>query len=305
MLRSSFDLGRKILVLADRGELIKQMKQHLIEIGIDKTQIGIIKAPKSGTYPFTPERPVQVATIQSFQSFFKDWDKWRQLFNFDFVVIDECHKRYKGYDKIKQLFPQARIVGASATPVDKEGKAFNGLYQSIVCGIPYAELQARGFLPQSKYYASKTPDLKGIKKSNGDYAEGELEQAVNNADLRGDLVKTWRQKVQNKYGNVPTIGFAVNCEHSRAIAAEFNLAGINAIHCDGRMSDKERTEVLRKFISGEAPILYQVALLTEGFDLSTYCKTLELPEISVGCVQLAAPTLSIVKAQQARGEREE
>lgn len=301
MLRSSFDLGRKILVLADRGELIKQMRQHLLDIGIPKTDIGIIKAPKSGTHPFTPDRPVQVATIQSFQSFLKDWEQWRDTFNFDFIVIDECHKRYKGYEKVKELFPNARIVGASATPVDKEGKKFNGLYQSIVCGIPYAELQARGYLPRSQYYATKAPDLKGVKVSNGDYVEKDLEIAVNKSSLRGDLVRTWREKVQAKYGDIPTIGFAVNCEHSRAIVADFQAAGINAIHCDGKMSDKERLEVLRKFISGEAPILYQVALLTEGFDLSTYCKTLGLPEISVGCVQLAAPSRSIVKAQQARG----
>jgi hypothetical protein len=129
----------------------------------------------------------------------------------------------------------------------------------------------------------------------------ELQHRFNTADLRGDLVRWWKEKVQDRFGNVPTIVFATGINHARDIAQEYQNNGINAVCVDSKQRDKELREAMRLFISGEATHLINVGMCFVGFDLSTYCKILNLPEISIGCVQLALTTKNLAKGKQMWG----
>lgn len=294
--------GSKILFVAHRGEIIKQIRQHLISSGIDKSDIGVIQGPNSGTWPFTPFRPIQVSMIQSIT---QNWDRWKVEglnFNFDLIIIDESHVATSdSYVTLFNNLPKAYKIGFTATPEPPYGKTFKNVFDAIVCGASHAELITMGYLPKIVYYATQPPELDDIQTYNGDYVSNKLQAKVNTKELRGKLVETWVEKVQKHYGNLPTIVFAAGVNHSKEIVDDYNNAGISAVHIDGKMGKNERREALRKFISGEAYILSNCDVLTEGFDLETYCEILELPSISVGCVQLASPTKRITKANQRRG----
>lgn len=294
--------GSKILFLSHRGEIIKQIRQHLITAGIDKSDIGVIQGPNSGTWPFTPFRPIQVSMIQSVAQNWEQWKADRLPFDFQLIIIDECHlATSNSFVDLFANLPKAYKIGFTATPEPPYGKTFKGIFDTILCGVSHAELITKGFLPEIVYYATTPPDLEDVPVYNGDYVAEKLQNKINTKELRGELVATWVKRVRNPYGNLPTIVFAGGVIHSKEIAAEYNQAGIPAVHIDGKMRQPERKEALRKFISGEAHILCNCDVLTEGFDLETYCEILELPSISVGCVQLASPTKRITKANQRRG----
>lgn len=294
--------GFKILFVAHRGEIIKQIRKHLINSGINKNDIGVIQGPNSGTWPFTPFRPIQVSMIQSVT---QNWEQWKAdgiNFNFHLIIIDECHLATSdSYVDLFNALPRAYKIGFTATPEPPYGKTFKGIFDSIVCGASHAELITQGWLPKIIYYATAIPELEDVETYNGDYVAKKLQTKINTRELRGKLVETWINKVRNTYGNLPTIVFASGVQHSKDITEEYNNAGIPAVHIDGKMRQKDRVEALSKFISGKAYILCNCDVLTEGFDLETYCEILELPSISVGCVQLAAPTKRITKANQRRG----
>jgi superfamily II DNA/RNA helicase len=92
------------------------------------------------------------------------------------------------------------------------------------------------------------------------------------------------------------IVFAINVEHSKAIADRYNQAGIAAAHLDGKTPDKVRAETIAAFRRGEIRVLANCNLFDEGFDLP-----------SLGCVQIARPTQSLGKYLQmlGRGARPE
>jgi hypothetical protein len=69
--------------------------------------------------------------------------------------------------------------------------------------------------------------LIAIKKRQGDYAEGELQSAMDTPKLIGDAVKNGKNKANGKL----TIAFACGVDHAEHIAQEFFNAGIPPLHC--------------------------------------------------------------------------
>jgi superfamily II DNA or RNA helicase len=99
-------------------------------------------------------------------------------------------------------------------------------------------------------------------------------------------VQHWRKYANN----LKTIVFAINCDHSRAIAQAYINEGISAAHIDGETDIETRKAVIKAFGSGDITVLSNVGLFTEGFDMP-----------SIGCVQLARPTKSVSLYYQAVG----
>jgi superfamily II DNA or RNA helicase len=97
-------------------------------------------------------------------------------------------------------------------------------------------------------------------------------------ELSGNLIASYRQHCDGKR----CIVFAVNVEHSEAIAARYRDAGIPAAHLDGNTPIAKRREVLARFAAGEIQVLSNCALFTEGFDLP-----------ALDAVQIARPTQSL------------
>ena len=76
--------------------------------------------------------------------------------------------------------------------------------------------------------------------------------------------------------------FAINCNHSKAIAQRYNAAGIPAEHLDGETPDDDRKAIIERFRTGETLVLCNVNIVTEGFNLP-----------SIEAVQVARPTKSL------------
>lgn len=261
--------GSRTLFLAHRLELIEQASAKLDEIGVDH---GIIKA---GHPRVRPELPVQVASVQTLS---------RRIARdgggaaYSLIIVDEAHHVTAGsYRRVLDAHPGAVVLGLTATPYRADGAALGDVFDELVEVKSLAELIEGGHLVEPRVFGRKPPDLAGVRTVAGDYNLRQLAGVMDQEDLVGDLVATWKEKAAGR----TTVAFAVDVAHSKHIAAAFAGAGVAAGHVDGEMPEEERAAVLARLAAGELEVVSNCAILTEGWDL---------PQCA--CVILARPTRS-------------
>lgn len=251
------------LWLAHRKELIEQAYHTLS--GHDLF-CGIIKSGINPTY----SAPIQVASVSTLA-------KREHMPRAECIVIDECHHAAAdSYSTILARYPNAPIVGLTATPFRLDGRGLGDIFGEIVVAATTRQLCDDGTLHRPKVWAGKAPDLRGVKLTGGDYNLKQAATRSNTGELTGDIVETWKKHAMGKR----TVCFAVNVEHSQAIVQAFRDAGIPAEHVDGK--SKDRGPVLARLASGVTQIVSNCMVLTEGWDLP-----------SLECAIIARPTASL------------
>lgn len=256
----------RILVLVHREELLTQAQQVLESIcGV---RVGVIKAG------FEPE-PLCVVQVASVQSLVR-----RDMPDARLVIVDEAHHSVsESYCTILENYPNACVLGVSATPIRTDGSGFDGLFNALVSNTSVKKLIAEGHLSKYKLYADDNPiATKGIRTTAGDFDSADLARDIDAIALSGNLTKMYQKHAQGKRCLV----FAVNCQHSRAIAKRYQDSGIPAEHLDGKTPNDERRAILERFRTGQTLVVSNVGILTEGFNLP-----------SIEAVQIARPTKSL------------
>jgi len=259
---------RPALVLAHRLEIITQTSVKLFANGV---RHGIIKA---GFSPRPMER-VQIASVQTL------WVRAMRseamtLPPAELLIVDECHHATAlTWRKIIEAYPDAVLIGLTATPCRGDGRGLGGIFNIMIECPQVAELIEQRWLVKSRVYAPIRPNLHGVHIRHGDYVEDELAARMDDARLVGDIVTHW-----HKYGERRrTLAFAVNVAHSMHLRNEFERAGVRAEHLDGETPVDERDGILARLASGETEVVTNCMVLTEGFDC---------PDI--GAIVLARPT---------------
>lgn len=268
--------GFKCLVLAHREELIKQAADKL-EI-ITNDPVGIIK---SG-YPTNYDRDIQVASVQSLTR------RLNHCPEFDLIVIDEAHhSTARSYRTILNRYPNAQVLGVTATPIRLDGKGFRGIFDELICGVTVLQLIESGSLSKYQYFATeRSMSVEGVGRRQGDFNAEEVAKANPVAGLAGDVVKSYRDYLQGKQAVI----FCINVEHSIAIAEHFKAAGIIAHHLDGTTDSLDRLDVMTRFRDRQIQVLTNCALFDEGLDIP-----------SLDGVILARPTQSLSRFLQMVG----
>jgi superfamily II DNA or RNA helicase len=117
-------LGSSVLVIAHRTELIEQAVAKLESV--TGWEVGVIKY---GVQPH-PERRIQVASIQTLAR--------KELlpdFLTKLLIFDEAHHATSSsYRKIIQFYPEACILGVTATPVRIDGQSLKDIFNDLVVG---------------------------------------------------------------------------------------------------------------------------------------------------------------------------
>ncbi|MGB5960361.1 MAG: DEAD/DEAH box helicase [Coleofasciculaceae cyanobacterium] len=270
-----FKQGKRSMIIAHRRELITQAADKIKTT--TRIQPGIIQ---SG-FEQNLASPIQVASIQTLIRR-EDHPK------VDLLVFDEAHHTVSNsYKKIFEQYPNALVLGVTATPIRIDGQGFKTIYDDLICGTSVTDLIQKGYLSNFKLFGAVSKiKTQGIKITAGDFNLKELSQAVAEADITGDLVPTWNKYAKGK----KTILFAVDVSHSKQCAKAFSNAGILAEHIDGTTPTKERNAILDRFRSGKTLVLCNCNILTEGFDVPT-----------IEAIQCVRPTLSFVFYMQMFG----
>jgi superfamily II DNA or RNA helicase len=280
----------KILVLVHRIELIEQIHDTLAEKY--KHTSGIV----SGGMIMGETKNVIVASVQTL-SRKKKLDKWEKEVNFDFIIIDEAHhSTADSYRRIRAAWPDARLLGVTATPYRLNHQPFTDVYDKLILSEPVYRFIEKGYLCQYDYCSIKPNshiqyEIDHLATDfSGDYDEQAMEILLNQDRIRASILGTYEKFAKGKKGIVYTI----NRLHNQMLATLFTSHGYNVAYIDSQTSKEERRKTVDEFRRGEIEIIFNVNIFSEGFD----CPDVEF-------IQLARPTksLSMYLQQVGRGFR--
>lgn len=262
------------LFVAHRMELIDQCADQLARFGV--TNVGVIRGADER---YNPAAATQIASIQTLAR--RDKPKAGLIF------IDEAHRA--GSDSyiqhVFQAYPEATIIGWSASPTRLDGKPLGGnLFQVLEVIVTHQELLKHpDWLVAPDCFSTPTRiDLSSVRTIGGDYDEEQLGEVMRSSHLEGEVVEHWLKRSEGRR----TIVFAVNIAHSKSLAERFSKH-TKAAHIDGKTPEDERRAILR---DSSVRVVVNCNVLLEGVDV---------PEFK--CCVHARPTQSIVLWRQSVG----
>lgn len=174
----------------------------------------------------------------------------------DGILVHNCHHAAAGtYRKIFDHFRPEKLIGFTATPNRGDKVRLNDVFQKIIFqrdlrwGIENGYLCGIQCLRVNIGY-----DLSAVHTRQGDYAPGELDQAMGGT---ADAIA----EAYQKYAKGATLIFAVSVRHAREIADKIP----GAVVVTGETRD--RAAIIRAFTDGEIPVLVNCMVFTEGTDI--------------------------------------
>lgn len=278
--------------IAHRKELVSQISLALARNGVRHRIIGPAEVARTCTRQHLDEgvgnhidsqSQVAVAGVDTLiRMDVKDpWFRSVKL-----VVQDEAHHVLKEnkWGNAYSMFPYARHLGVTATPLRADGKGLgakmDGIFDEMIVGPSMRELINQGYLCDYRIAAPRTSnlDLESVPiTAQGDYSQRPLAKAMKQSTIVGDVVGHYLRLAGGKRG----VTFAVDVEEAADIAKAYRAAGVPAEVVSAETEASLRTRYVRQLRSGELLQLVNVDLFGEGFDL---------PAIEV--VSFARPTRS-------------
>jgi superfamily II DNA or RNA helicase len=279
-LRHTLRFGGRGLVIAHRDELITQAAAKIRELAPD-LRVEIEKAESRASRSpmlFGPGPSVVVASVQTLQGRrLADWPRDA----FSCVVVDEAHHATApSYRAIFDHFCSATtpLLGVTATAGRSDGVALGAVFERIVADLRIATLVQAGWLvPVRAYSVSSNVSLDGVGTRAGDFAQGELQTAVDDEGRNALVVAAYEEHARGRQA----IAYTAGVDHAHHLAADFRARGISAESVWGAMEDEDRHRILKAYTAGEIMVLANFGVLTEGFDAP-----------NTACVIQARPTKS-------------
>lgn len=258
-------VGMRVLFLAHREELLLQT--------IDKFQraAGLRCELEKAEHHASRECQVVVGSVQTFMARGYNWD----ADHFGLVIVDEAHHvMADSYRRVLDMFPNARLLGITATPDRADCRNLGGVFQNIAAEVQLFDLIRDGYLsPITLKSIPLKIDLNGVKSLAGDFAADDLGTRLE--PMLGEIARAIALHASFRR----VLCFLPLIATSQKFVAECRNVGLSAEHVDGMSSD--RREKLDRFAAGEFDLLSNAMLLTEGFD-----------DPGIDCVCVLRPTRS-------------
>lgn len=260
----------RVLILAHRGELLDQATDKLLkttglETALEKAESSCLDKP---------DVHVVVGSVQTLQG-----DKRLNRFRKDYfstIVIDEAHHALSdSYQRILEHFPDAKVLGVTATPDRGDKRNLGQYFDSIAYEYSIAQGIRDGYL--SKIRALTIPleiDISDVSQNAaGDFAAGELGSALE------PYLEAIADKMVDHCAKRKTIVFLPLVATSQRFCDLLNAKGLTAEEINGGDIPEVRKQKLKNFEEGRTQVLCNSMLLTEGFDCP-----------SIDCVICLRPT---------------
>ena len=273
--------GSRVLVLAHRGELLEQAADKI------KRSTGLASAVEKAEQTCLDSWcRVVVGSVQSLQrparleQFPADY--------FGTIIIDEAHHAITdGYQRVLEHFPEANVLGVTATPDRGDMRNLGEVFDSLAYEYKLTQAIREGYL--CPILAQTIPlqlDISQVALSGGDFAVGGLGTAL---DPYLEQIAT---EMQTACAGRKTVVFLPLIKTSQKFRDILNSKGFRAAEVNGQSED--RAEILSDFSNGKYNVLCNSMLLTEGWDCP-----------SVDCIVVLRPTKvrSLYSQMVGRGTR--
>ena len=273
--------GKKVLILAHRDELLNQAQDKILKATGLMTSKE--KAEETSLDSFFR---ITVGSVQTMQR-----EKRLNRFPsdaFQTIIVDEAHHALaNGYQTVLNHFPDAEVLGVTATPERQNVACLGEYFDNIAYEYSLPQAIKEGYLSPIK--ALTVPlniDIGGVKMSSGDYAANEL------GDALSPYLEAIATEMEQYCKERKTVVFLPLVATSKAFRDILNRHGFRAAEVNGNSAD--RTEILDAFDRGEYNVLCNAMLLTEGWDCP-----------AVDCVVVLRPTKirSLYQQMVGRGSR--
>ena len=266
--------GKRTLIIVDREELVFQTDENLQDVSIMKAGYDKLYKPEALIHI------VMLQTAYSRQKVLMDLD-------FDYIFFDEVHQYYDGlmFKAITEAFPNAKVIGVSATPIDNKGYLLPG-FDECINDLQLQDLIDMGFLVKPNYYSlsNYSIDLSKIKITNGDFNIEELDNMMINFERLDKIYSEWLKIAENR----KTIAFCSSIKQAEATCNYFREKGVACACLHSKINNRE--EVLTALKIGAVKIVFNVGILVAGFN-----------EPSVDCIMFLNPTKILKRYIQQAG----
>lgn len=259
--------GVRSLIIAHRDELIRQAVAKVRAIA-PHLRVGVVKAT---------ENQVQADVIVASEQTLRNARRRDQIRDVGLIVVDECHHATSpSYRAILDHFGSfgddgPLTLGVTATMMRGDGAALGEIWQDVVYRRGIGEMIRDGYLCGVRGVRVQVValDLDHVKRSGGDFADGDLGRALEAALAPEAVAKAYAEHCANLQG----ILFAPTIRTAELFAEALNAAGFITGVVTGSTPKQERTRVLDDFKAGKIQVLSNCAVLTEGTDLpmATVC----------------------------------
>jgi DNA repair protein RadD len=236
-----------------RDEILQQTSAKLRDFGV---RHGIIAAGYDES-----DHNVQVASVMSLARRLDRWREWAPTL----IVIDEAHHAAADtWKRILAAFPDADLLGLTATPRRLDGKPLDEFFDELIVGPPIGDLIDGGYLSAVTVFTPpRQPNLSKVKIRAGDYAVDQLSQVMSG----GMIINGAVEEYQRLCAGAPAIAFCVDIAHSKLVANAFRRRKWRAEHVDGDTPRQERRDLIAALDNGEIDVLTNCALISEGLDV--------------------------------------
>lgn len=258
--------GDRVLILAHRGELLEQAADKILQTtGLN---CAVEKAEQSCLGSWFR------ITVGSVQSLMRETRLARFPEEyFDTIIIDEAHHCISdSYQRVLGHFPEAKVLGVTATPDRGDMKNLGQVFESLAYEYTLPKAIKEGYLSPIK--AVTIPlrvDLTGVGVQSGDFKAGDLGTALD------PYLEQIAAEMENYCMEKKTVVFLPLVKTSQKFRDILVSHGFRAAEVNGESQD--RAEVLRDFAAGKYNVLCNSMLLTEGWDCP-----------DVDCVVVLRPT---------------
>lgn len=300
-------VAKRVIVLVHTDELVQQAYKKIKDTA-PGLHVGIVKAERNEV-----TARVIVASVQSLRT-----AKRRSMIrNVGLIIVDECHHATAAtYRAILEHYgalgcwhvgrrdltkpcpdcavhgpverPVVQVAGFTATLARGDKAKLSDIWQECTFrrGISFGI--RRGYLldVRGKRIVIPDLDLKNVKKSGGDYAEGSLAEELDRSLAPSIVAAAYVDHAASRKG----LGFAPTVESAHHFSEAFTEQGIPSAVVHGGTPREERRLILKKLHAGDIQVVWNCGVLTEGFD-----------EPTVSCIVMARPTKSAPLYQQIVG----
>lgn len=258
--------GKRVLILAHRGELLDQAADK-----IRKTtglSCALEKAESSCRGSWSR---VVVGSVQTLMR-----DKRLGSFPEDYfgaIIIDEAHHCISdSYQRVLQHFPEAKVLGVTATPDRGDMRNLGSYFESLAYEYTLPKAIKEGYLSPIKALTIPLKiDMSGVSVQAGDFKAGDIGTALD------PYLESIAVEMQKYCQGKKTVVFLPLVKTSQKFRDLLNSHGFKAAEVNGESPD--RAEILKDFEAGTYNVLCNSMLLTEGWDCP-----------SVDCIVVLRPT---------------
>lgn len=253
----------KLLFLAHREEILKQSCQ---------TYRAVLKDNNFGEYWVGGDVPREYRHVFASIQTLNAGGKFKALpcEHFDVIVLDETHhSAASSYKRILDHFNPSVLLGLTATPERMDGQSIlSDFNERIAYEIRLPQAIEQNLLCPFHYFGiTDSTNLEEVKWVSGRYATRDLSLTYIGDHARDRGILNAIDKYLSDISRVKGLGFCVDQDHAKHMAALFNKAGLASESLDSNSSSHQRKTIQGRLKSGEIKFIFVVDLYNEGVDI--------------------------------------